>query len=79
MTSERMHELFNQTLLGEYEDDAPWDAVSELRSNGSREVFEIAAQWLQEGEPLKRARGGDSCSTERAIRKPHNRTEVAIS
>lgn len=57
MTSERMQQLFNQTLLGEYEDEAPWDAVSELRSNGSRETFEIAAQWLQESEPLKRVRG----------------------
>lgn len=57
MTSERMHELFDQTLLGQYEDEEPWDAVSELRSNGSRETFEVAAQWLQDNEPLKRARG----------------------
>ena len=57
MTSERMHQLFDQTLLGQYEDEAPWDAVSELRSNGSRETFEVAAQWLQNNEPLKRARG----------------------
>jgi HEAT repeat protein len=52
-----MHELFNQTLLGEYEDEGPWDAVSELRSNGSREIFEIAAKWLTKTEPLRRARG----------------------
>jgi HEAT repeat protein len=57
MTPERMHELFDQTLLGQYEDEAPWNAVSELRSNGSRETFEVAAQWLQNNEPLKRARG----------------------
>ncbi len=56
MTSERMHQLFDQTLLGQYEDEVPWNAVSELRSNGSRETFEIAAQWLQNTEPLKRAR-----------------------
>jgi HEAT repeat protein len=35
----------------------PWDAVSELRSNGNRETFEVAAQWLMDNEPLKRARG----------------------
>ena len=41
MTSERMHQLFDETLLGQYEDEAPWNAVSELRSNGSRETFEV--------------------------------------
>ena len=56
MTSEDIQQLFRQTLLGEYEDEAPWEAVSKLRSNGSREIFEIAARWLQENEPLKRAR-----------------------
>jgi HEAT repeat protein len=57
MTSDDLQELFSQTLLGKYEDEAPWNAVSKLRSNGSRETFEIAARWLGEGEPLKRARG----------------------
>jgi len=56
MTPEDLQQLFSQTLLGEYEDEAPWDAVSKLRNNGSRETFEIAARWLQDGEPLKRAR-----------------------
>jgi HEAT repeat protein len=56
MTPEDLRQLFSQTLLGEYEDEAPWDAVSKLRSNGSREIFDIAARWLQESEPLKRAR-----------------------
>ena len=57
MTSERIHQLFDQTLLGQYEDEEPWNAVSELRSNGSREIFEIAARWLQNSDSLKRARG----------------------
>lgn len=57
MTSERMHELFDQTLIGQYDDEVPWDAVSELRSNGSPETFGIAAQWLQDNDPLKKARG----------------------
>jgi HEAT repeat protein len=56
MTPDDLRQLFSQTLLGEYEDEAPWDAVSKLRSNGSRETFEISARWLQESEPLKRAR-----------------------
>ncbi len=62
-----MHELFDQTLLGQYEDEEPWDAVSELRSNGSRETFEVAARWLQDYEPLKRARGAAILSQ---MRKP---------
>lgn len=57
MTSERMHQLFDRTLLGRYEDEMPWNAVSELQSSGSRETFEIAAQWLQTNDALKRARG----------------------
>ncbi len=57
MTSSDVQELFDQTLLGDYEDEAPWDAVSTLRSNGTRRIFEIAVTWLQSNEPVKRARG----------------------
>jgi HEAT repeat protein len=57
MTNDDLHELFQQTLLGDYEDEAPWNAVSKLRSNGSREVFDIAAGWLRDDDSLKRARG----------------------
>ncbi len=57
MTPDDVQQLFSQTLIGEYDDEAPWDVLSRLRSNGSREVFEIAARWLGESEPLKRARG----------------------
>ncbi len=57
MTSERVRQLFDQTLSGEYEDKAPWDAVTELRRNGCREIFEIAAGWLDASEPKQRARG----------------------
>lgn len=56
MTTEQLHELFQQTLQGDYEDEAPWDAVSKIRSNGSREVFSIAAEWLKDDNGLKRAR-----------------------
>jgi HEAT repeat protein len=56
MTSSETKRLFDRTLVGDYEDDGAWDAVSALRSDGDREIFEIAAQWLKAKEPLKRAR-----------------------
>jgi len=56
MTSSEIQRLFEQTLLGDYEDKEPWDAVSALRSNGNREIFETAGSWLKESNPLKRAR-----------------------
>jgi HEAT repeat protein len=59
MTSERINELFAKTLVGEYQDDAPWHAVHELRRIGSREVFDKAAEWCLSREPLARARGID--------------------
>ena len=51
--------LFAETLRGDYEDDAPWDAVCSLRRMGTRPVFEKAARWVQSREPLERARGID--------------------
>jgi len=56
MTTDQLHELFQQTLQGDYEDEAPWDAVSKIRSNGSREVFSLAAEWLRDSSALRRAR-----------------------
>jgi hypothetical protein len=50
--------LFAETLLGDYEDDKPWDAVQSLRRIGTREVFNKAA-WTESVEPLERARGLD--------------------
>jgi HEAT repeat protein len=55
----QIEELFAETLKGEYDDEAPWHAVHELRSIGSREVFETASDWCRSDEPLKRARGAD--------------------
>jgi HEAT repeat protein len=59
MTSESINELFARTLVGDYEDDAPWHAVHELRRIGSREVFDKAAEWCRSRDPLIRARGID--------------------
>jgi HEAT repeat protein len=59
MTLEHINELFAKTLLGDYEDDAPWQAVQELRRIGSREIFDRAAEWCRSREPLVRTRGLD--------------------
>jgi HEAT repeat protein len=59
MTSAHIDELFKRTLVGDYEDDAPWQAVHELRRIGSREIFDKAAEWCASQEPLVRARGLD--------------------
>lgn len=51
--------LFAQTLTGDYEDDAPWEAVGALRRIGSREVLEKATSWCRSTDTLQRARGAD--------------------
>jgi HEAT repeat protein len=55
-------ELFAQTLSGDYEDEAPWEAVCALRHLGTREVFEKATEWCESDNPLARARGADVLS-----------------
>jgi hypothetical protein len=59
MSAEHIDELFDRTLLGDYDDDAPWEDVNELRRVGSREVFDKAAAWCASRDPLVRARGLD--------------------
>src|SRR5882724_9716798 len=59
MIAEDIDELFAKTLIGDYEDDAPWQAVGALRRIGSREVFSRAAEWCKLKDPLARARGID--------------------
>jgi HEAT repeat protein len=51
--------LFARTLLGGYEGEDAWEAVSALRQDGSREVFERAAAWCLSDDGLKRARAAD--------------------
>jgi HEAT repeat protein len=51
--------LFERTLVDDYDDDGAWEAVAALRADGSREVFDRAAQWLRAGEPMARARAAD--------------------
>jgi hypothetical protein len=59
MTTEEIDKLFNETLLGNYDDDAPWAAVSQLRLNGNQYIFEKAAKWCRNHDPKMRARGVD--------------------
>lgn len=59
MTAGGIDELFAQALSGNYEDDAPWEAVDSLRSIGTRQVFGRAADLCQSNDPLFRARGAD--------------------
>jgi HEAT repeat protein len=59
MGPEQIAELFAQTLTGDYDDESPWAAVHELRREGSREVFNRAAEWCNSDNPFKRARGAD--------------------
>lgn len=67
MDSEKIQVLFEQTLLGDYESEEAWAAVSALRMDGSREIFEKAAGWCHSDHPVKRARGADIlCQLRRA-------------
>jgi HEAT repeat protein len=59
MSSVAVDEAFAKTLLGEYDDDAPWEAVRALQGIGTSEVFDQAVEWCQSSDPLKRARGAD--------------------
>lgn len=51
--------LFDRMRADDYDDDDAWEAVNALRTEGSREVFEMAAQMLRAREPMARARAAD--------------------
>jgi HEAT repeat protein len=57
--SREIETLFATALTGGYDDDVPWQAVSELRRIGSREIFDRAAELTSSRDPLARARGID--------------------
>jgi len=59
MDSEKTQILFAKALVDDYESEEAWAAVSALRMDGSRDVFEHAAAWCRSDDPLKRARGAD--------------------
>src|SRR6186997_2220537 len=69
-----VEELFAQMLIGNYDDELPWEAVKELRRLGDGEVFNQAADWCLSDDPLKRARGADVLAQiGRTADKPVNR------
>jgi hypothetical protein len=57
MDSQQIQDLFAQTVVGDYEGEEAWAAVSALRSAGNREIFDRAKEWSHAADPLKRARG----------------------
>ena len=59
MPSTEIEPLFEQALLGNYDDEAAWDAVHELRALGTREVFDRAKVLCSSQRSLFRARGAD--------------------
>ncbi|MGH9495192.1 MAG: HEAT repeat domain-containing protein [Candidatus Sulfotelmatobacter sp.] len=59
MTADRINDLLAKSLAGNYDDEAPWAAIRELRLMGSRDVFEHAVIWCKSNDPLVRARGLD--------------------
>ncbi len=50
-----LENLFARTLGADENDDDAWNAVTELRRTGSREVFERAASWLSAKDPERRS------------------------
>lgn len=52
-------ELFLDSFKGEYDDDAPWDAVRVLRHSNTEEVFQLAAAYSSSEIPKHRARALD--------------------
>jgi HEAT repeat protein len=62
MAAGEIDQLFAQTLMGDYDDELPWKAVSALRRIGTREGFERAAAWCKSVHSLERARGADILS-----------------
>jgi HEAT repeats len=54
---EEIDQVFAQTLMGDYDDDASGEAVRKLHLTGGREVYAHAAEWCTSDNPLKRARG----------------------
>ena len=71
MAAADIDELFARTLEGDYEDEAPWEAVNALRRLGTREVFDKAAKWAESANPLVRARGIDVLAQLGKFSEPH--------
>jgi HEAT repeat protein len=79
MTAAEMENLFAATLKGDYDDDVPWAAVRELRTNGSQAIFEKAAAWCQSPDPRYRERGADILCQLRAPMTPGQKSQKTFA
>ena len=75
---ETIQDLFAQTLIGDYKSEEAWAAVHALRLDGSREVFEHAADWCEAGDPRKRARAAGILGQLRGYAQPEMSYELIV-
>ncbi len=76
MTSSEVESLFcshRSSVTGEGDD--AWDAVFALQRDGSREIFDHAAEWLRSGNSLKMARAADVLGQLRRAGSPTEQPE----
>lgn len=59
MSDSEIDALFSKTLIGHYDDDAPWKAVHTLRKLGTSQVFDRASEWCCSSNESERERGLD--------------------
>jgi HEAT repeat protein len=52
-------ELFSASFEGDYDDEAPWDAVRALRQRNDDEVFHLAMAYSRSETPIQRSRALD--------------------
>jgi len=69
-------ELFLDTFQGDYDDDAPWSAVTELRRRNSPDVFKLAINYSRSWVPLERARALDVLAQMDADKPPAERSHL---
>jgi HEAT repeats len=76
-------ELFLESLVGDYDDEAAWNAVHTLRQRGTDEVFHLAVRYCQSEIPKHRARGLDVLSQlgagKQLSERPHFGDSVSMS
>jgi HEAT repeat protein len=67
LDTSQIEHLFALSLASDYESEECWEALHTLRRNGSREIFERAAQWCESNDFGKRSRG---CAILAQLAKP---------
>jgi hypothetical protein len=76
-------ELFLESLAGDYDDEAAWNAVRTLRVRGGDEVFRLAVAYCQSEIPKRRVPGLDVLAQLGAGKplseRPHFNESVSIA